>query len=313
MARIIEFKRPSTKYKVQSPRSNFARLTTHPSNDRSVRVGLALSGGAARGIAHVGVIRALLEHSIPIDALAGASAGALVGGAYAAGLSVAELEEMALKFRWRHMARVAFSRLGLQSNARMEKYLRARLPVNRFEDLKVPFAAMVTDLRAGVSIALRDTGDLAFAIRASCCLPALHVPVRDAEGRLLVDGGLVSNIPIGVVRELGADIVIGVDVGADGARFMEAPRTALGVLTQAFVAVERIVSRQESADADLIIIPKVGHIRWDQTRRGRELLQIGYDAGLESIDAIKRIIERRHSTAIMRSVPPALAGGSGTR
>src|SRR5207302_6598633 len=125
------------------------------------RLGLALSGGAARGIAHVGVLRALVEQGISIDAIAGASAGALVGGAYAAGMSIAELQEMALKFRWRHVARIAFSRLGLQSNARMEKFLRARLPVTRFEDLKIPFAAMVTDLGAGAAIALRDCGDLA--------------------------------------------------------------------------------------------------------------------------------------------------------
>src|SRR5229473_8706076 len=93
------------------------------------RLGLALSGGAARGIAHVGVLRALEENLIPIDAIAGASAGALIGGAYAAGLSIAQLEEMARKFRWRHTARFSLSRLGLQSNARMEAFLRARLPV----------------------------------------------------------------------------------------------------------------------------------------------------------------------------------------
>src|SRR5437868_11482101 len=98
-----------------------------------VRVGLALSGGAARGIAHVGVLRALLENNIPIDAIAGASAGALVGGSYAAGLSIDDLEKMARDFRWRRTARLSFSRLGLQSNARMEKFLRANLPVTSFE------------------------------------------------------------------------------------------------------------------------------------------------------------------------------------
>src|SRR5947209_11049881 len=113
------------------------------------RVGLALSGGAARGIAHVGVLRALIENNIPIDAIAGASAGALVGGSYAAGLSIDDLEKMAHEFRWRRTARLSFSRLGLQSNARMEKFLRANLPVTRFEELKIPFAAMVTDLRKG--------------------------------------------------------------------------------------------------------------------------------------------------------------------
>ena len=128
------------------------------------RIGLALSGGAARGIAHVGVLRALEENSIPIDAIAGASAGALIGGAYAAGLSIAELEDMARKFRWRHMGRLSFSRLGLQSNAPLEKFLRARLPVTRFEDLRIPFAALATDLQTGTAVAMRDRGD--FPLRA---------------------------------------------------------------------------------------------------------------------------------------------------
>jgi NTE family protein len=265
------------------------------------RIGLALSGGAARGIAHVGVLRALEEHEIPVDAIAGASAGALVGGAYAAGLTIDELEKLAREFRWRRMARFSFSRLGLQSNARMEKFLRARLPVTRFEDLKIPFIAMATDLRSGTAVPLRD-GDIAFAIRASTCLPALYVPVRDPSGRLLVDGGLVANLPISYVRELGAEIVIAVDVGADGARFMESPRTALGVLTQTFVAVERIVSSQERDNADLIIAPKVGHIRWDETRRADEFVKIGYEAALESIDAIKEIIDRRTATRVSKPV-----------
>ena len=261
-------------------------ITTRP------RIGLALSGGAARGIAHVGVLRALEENNIPIHAIAGASAGALIGGAYAAGLSISELEEMARKFRWRHTARFSFSRLGLQSNARMEVFLRARLPVTRFEELRIPFAALATDLREGTPIVLRDTGDLLFAIRASCCLPALHVPVRDRNGRLLVDGGLVANLPISYTRALGADIVIAVDVGADGAKFMDRPKTALGVLTQTFVAVERIVSNQERDKADILIAPRVGHIRWDQTRRAAELSKAGYEAGLESIERIKAIVER---------------------
>src|SRR5882672_10876620 len=257
------------------------------------RVGLALSGGAARGAAHIGVLRALEENEVPIDAIAGASAGALIGGMYAAGLSVAQLEAMARQFRWRHMGRPSCSRLGLQSNARMEKFLRANLPVTRFEDLRIPFAALATDLADGTAVVMRDKGDLTFAIRASVCLPAFYVPVRDPDGRLLVDGGLVANLPISYVRDLGVDIVIAVDVGADGARFMNRPRTALGVLTQVFVAVERIVSNQEAAKADLIIAPKVGHIRWDETRRSEEFLKIGYEAGLQSIDRIKDLVERK--------------------
>lgn len=268
-------------------------MLSKPLIDDRPRVGLALSGGAARGIAHVGVLRALTEHEIPIDAIAGASAGALVGGSYAAGLSISQLEEMSRKFRWRHTARLSFSRLGLQSNARMEDFLRARLPVTRFEDLKIPFAAMVTDLKDGTAVVLRDTGDVPFAIRASCCLPALYVPCRSPDGRWFVDGGLVANLPISYTRRLGADVVIAVDVGADGARFMDLPRTALGVLTQTFVAVERIVSNQEKGNADLVIVPKVGHIRWDETRRADELAQVGYEAAIESMDRIKSLVAAR--------------------
>ena len=154
-------------------------------------------------------------------------------------------------------------------------------------------SALATDLSNGTAVVLRDSGDIPLAIRASNCLPAFYVPVRDPEGRLLVDGGLVANLPISYVRDLGADIVIAVDVGADGARFMNRPRTALGVLTQVFVAVERIVSNQEAAKADLIITPKVGHIRWDETRRAEEFLKIGYEAALESIDQIKKLVKRR--------------------
>ena len=264
-----------------------------PPKSNRPRIGLALSGGAARGIAHVGVLRALEENAIPIDAIAGASAGALIGGAYAAGLSIAQLEAMARKFRWRHISRFSFSRLGLQSNAPMEKFLRNSLPVTRFEELRIPFAALATDLQTGTAVVFRDQGDLTIAIRASNCLPAFYVPVRDGEGRLLVDGGLVANLPISYTRDLGADIVIAVDVGADGARFMDRPRTALGVMTQVFVAVERIVSDQEKEKADLIITPKVGHIRWDETRRAEEFLKIGYETARESIDQIKDLIEQK--------------------
>ena len=254
------------------------------------RIGLALSGGAGRGIAHVGVLRALTENQIPIDAIAGASAGALAGGSFAAGLSIDELEEMARGFRWRHTQRFSFSRLGLQSNAGLEKFLRAKLPVTRFEDLKVPFAAMVTDLLKGELIVLRDRGDLPFAIRASCCIPFLITPVKDAEGRLLIDGGIVANLPISQTRDLGADIVIAVDVNSDSIRFFANPRTALGVLAYTFVAVERIVSNQERQDADVLITPKIGHIRWDQTRRSNELIKLGYEAGLAAIDEIRAVI-----------------------
>jgi NTE family protein len=281
------------------------------STDNRPRIGLALSGGAARGIAHVGVLRAFEENRIPIDMIAGASVGALIGGAYASGLSIAELESLARNFRWRHTSRLSFSRLGLQSNAPMEKFLRERLPVTRFEDLKIPFAAIVMDLQKGTPVVFRDEGDLPFAIRASACIPAIYTPIREPTGRWLVDGGLIANLPISFTRELGADVVIAVDVNLDGVQFFEDPRTALGVLAHVFVAVERIVSNQERADADVLITPKVGHIRWDQTRRADELVKAGYDAAIVSMNEIKTIVKK---TDLAHTSPtPALAGGSNIR
>jgi NTE family protein len=258
--------------------------------DKRPCVGLALSGGAARGIAHVGVLRALEENNVPVDAIAGASAGALIGGCYAAGLSIDELTTMARAFRWRHTARLSFSRLGFQTNAKMEKFLRAHLPVTRFEDLKIRFAALTMDLQKGTAVVFRDEGDVPFAIRASTCIPAIYTPVRDSQGRWLVDGGLVASLPISYARDLGADVVIASDVNFDGARFFEDPKTAMGVMAHTFVAVERIVANQDRADADVLITPKVGHIRWDQTRRAEELLQAGYDAAMESMAKIKSLI-----------------------
>src|SRR5687768_1552097 len=123
---------------------------------RRPTIGLALSGGAARGIAHVGVLRALSENNIPIDYVAGTSAGSLVGGAFASGMPLDQIEDLGRKMRWRDVGRVTMSRLGVQSNERLEQYLRDRLPVTRFEDLPVPFAAVATELKTGMAVVLRD-------------------------------------------------------------------------------------------------------------------------------------------------------------
>ena len=185
-----------------------------PTSNTRPRVGLALSGGAARGAAHVGVLRVFEEHGIPVDCISGVSAGSLVGGAYAAGVSLDELEEFALRMRWRDFGRVTLSTQGVQSNARMEEFIRARFPATRFEDLAIPFAAVATDLTTGAAVVLKDEGDLGFAIRASCAVPGWYVPVVDDAGRQLVDGGIVANLPVRALRKFQPppDILVGVDV-----------------------------------------------------------------------------------------------------
>jgi NTE family protein len=270
---------------------------------KRLRVGLALSGGAARGAAHVGVLKVLAEAGITIDAVAGTSAGALVGGAFASGMRVAELEELGREMRWRNFGRMTLSRLGVQSNARMEEYIRERFPVTRFEEMPIPFAAVATDLHTGLPVVMRDEGDVAFAIRASCAVPGWYVPVTDAHGRQLVDGGLVANLPAAAARSLDPDIVIAVDVNFEGAKFLGPPQSAIGVLVQSIMVVQRTVTSHEGRNADIVIRPKVGHIRWDEMTRAAEMIAAGEEAARAELASIRALLAppvEEHPTWIQR-------------
>ena len=271
----------------------------------SLRIGLALSGGAARGMAHVGVLRALLEHDIPIHCIAGTSAGSIVAGAFASGMPIDEIEEFGRALRWRDIGRVTMSRLGVQSNERLEQYLRARLPVTKFEELRIPFAAVATDLATGEAVVMKDEGDVPFAIRASCTIPGWYVPVLDQQGRQLVDGGLVAVIPSTVTRELGADVVIAVDVNSEGATFITPSSSVIGVLLQSMMVVQKTASSYQLGMSDFVISPKVGHIRWDEMGRAEELMEAGYQAGIESIPKVREVIDRFLKSAT--SVVPEFA------
>lgn len=257
------------------------------------KIGLALSGGAARGLAHVGVLRALIENDIHIDCVAGTSAGSIVAGAFASGLAIEEIEDFGRKLRWRDVGRVTMSRLGVQSNERLEQYLRERLPVSRFEDMPVPYAAVATDLKTGTAVVMRDHGDVPFAIRASCTIPGWYVPVIDPQGRQLVDGGLVMVVPSSVARSLGADVVIAVDVNREGATFLgsSGSGSVIGVLLQSIMVVQKTASSYQLERSDLVISPKVGHIRWDEMGRREELIAAGYEAGLQNIPKIKELLD----------------------
>lgn len=254
------------------------------------RVGLALSGGVARGIAHIGVLQVLEEHHIPVDYIAGTSAGAVVAAGYAAGMPMAEIAEIGRSLRWRDMGRVTLSRLGVQSNARLEEFVRARLPVKRFEEMRIPLAMVATDLHSGSAVVMTE-GDVAFAIRASCAVPGWYVPVTDPHGRQLVDGGLVANIPTAAVRSLGADLVIAVDVNSEGAKFLGPPHSIVGVLVQSMMVVQRTAAIHQLHDADVVIRPRTGHMRWDEWGRAEEFIALGQQAARSTIERIKHLLE----------------------
>lgn len=254
------------------------------------KIGLALSGGAARGFAHLGVLKVLREHDVPIDFIAGTSAGSIAGGALASGLSVEEIIQMGRKIGWFSMTRFSFSPMGLLSNAALGAFVKRHFPVQKFEDLAIPFAAVACDLETGEEVVLKNSGDLATAIRASCAIPGVFVPI-DLDGRRLIDGGVVSPVPTKAVRKLGAEIVIAVDVIASGATYWGSPSTLLGVFFQAAMMLLRTAGKHQHYRADVVIIPQIAHLRPDEIGKMDEFIRAGEIAALEKIDEIKQLID----------------------
>lgn len=254
------------------------------------KIGIALSGGGARGFAHVGVLKAFADNDIPIDLVSGVSAGSFVGGALAAGLSADEIIEIGRKIGWFSVAGFSYSPRGLLSNAAMGMFIEKHFPVSRFEDLKLPFAAVACDLETGDEVVLRDEGDLAFAIRASCAIPGVFVPLIDEQGRSLIDGGAATPMPTKAVRKLGADIVIAVDVLTCGSTFWGRPSTLIGTFFQSAMLMIRTASKNQHYRADVIIEPQVAHIRPDEIAKRDELIELGEQAALEKIVEIKDLL-----------------------
>jgi NTE family protein len=252
-------------------------------------IGLALSGGGARGFAHVGVVKVLAEHAIPIDFISGTSVGSVVGGALATGMSANEIETMAHNVRWRNMTRPSLSPIALLSNAPMGKFIRRRFPVERFDDLLKPLAVVACDLKTSERVVMKESGDLVTAIRASCAVPAVFAPIR-SNGRILIDGGVLDPLPVDAVRELGAEIVIAVDLLSSGATFHRMPTTAMGMLFKSAMILLRAASNSNSRPADITIIPDIAHIRPDRLGQRRECQNLGETAAREAIEKIKEMI-----------------------
>lgn len=281
-------------------------------------VGLALGGGGARGYAHIGVIRTLVTHQIPIDVIAGTSMGAVIGGAYACGVDLQKLEKILKSLDVNRLLGIPDTTLrGLESLAgkTASEYLFKRADWRTyeperlkqlyeflmlftgdcdFENLSIPTAVIACDIDTGEEVVLRS-GKLYRAIAASMAFPGIHPPVHH-NGRFLVDGGLVNKIPVDVAAALGADIAIAVDVGA-------APNagvtTSLDVLIQSQAITSRELVRlkmelmRQRLGAKLIVIrPAVDRVRMFQLRQLELPIQAGERATLESLDLIEEIIQK---------------------
>jgi NTE family protein len=250
------------------------------------RVGLALSGGFARGIAHIGVLRVLEEHHIPIDVIAGTSVGALIGAAYASGTTLDEMERQAKETRFTDFGRWTLSRVGLASNQKIEEFLARFSAAKRFEDLRIPLTIVATDLGAGNTVYFTQ-GDLGTAVRASCAYPGLFVPVT-LNGRILVDGFLTEPVPVEGARRAGADIVIAVNLSS---RVVEAkPKSMFEIIGRAFSIVQQSTDFTWRRTADVVIEPQVMQFLWDEFSRTPELIAAGESAARVALPAIRAAI-----------------------
>src|SRR5258708_3193248 len=204
-------------------------------HDRA-RIGVALGGGFARGIAHLGVLRVLQEENIPVDFLTGTSSGALLAISFASGHTIPEIERQAQATRFKDFGNWKLSWLGLASNQKLEHYPRKFLGVSTFEDLKIPLAIAATDLATGEAVYFSH-GQLGPALRASCAYPGMFVPV-EIEGRMLVDGFLAAPVPVDAAPSLGADMVM--------AGFLEAATTATPSRTVAVIVLSFAILQRHS-------------------------------------------------------------------
>jgi NTE family protein len=258
------------------------------------RVGLALAGGFARGIAHIGVLRVLREAGIPIDVVAGTSVGALIGSAFCGGATFDEMQRIAGATKFADFGRWTPSWLGLATNQRLEKFLAKFTPVATFEELSTPLAIAATDLNAGISI-YYTRGPIGPPLRASCAYPGLFVPIQ-FEGRTLVDGFLTAPVPIEGALLLGADVVIAVYLESSNT---EQPRTFTDVLSRSFNIIQHHADLTWRQQADVIIEPDVTPYVWDDFTKTPEMVAAGEAAARAALPQIRAAIsgEKRDSAA----------------
>ncbi len=258
------------------------------------RVGLALSGGFARGIAHIGVLRALEQARIPIDCISGTSSGSLIATGYAAGVPLEEMERVAADTSFADFGRYTPSWLGLATNKRLEGYLARMTPATTFEEMRIPLAISATDLKQGIAV-YYTAGPLAPVLRGSCAYPGLFVPI-EYDGRKLVDGFLTAPVPVEGAALLGADIVIAIYLEAGS---VSEPRTVADVISRSFTIIQRHADIGWRQSADVIIEPEVKHFVWDDFSKWADLIAAGEVAAARALPKIREAlvekVERRVS------------------
>ncbi len=258
---------------------------------KTKKIGLALGGGGARGLAHIGVLKALEAANIPIHAIAGTSMGALVGAWYAATGEIRQLEDIFLKVREGDMAsttKIFWKHDGvLFKNKAITDTVENGIKGKQFKDCIIPFAAVATDVKNGDEIVMSD-GNVSEAVHASIAVPFVFPPVQ-SDSRLLMDGGFVNPVPADIVRKMGADFVIAVDVTTGWVNISEQAidlKNAYRFMDKVITAIEYQVARERMQSADLIIHPAVSNFDWLDFPRAGEIIRTGYDETRRSLKSI---------------------------
>jgi NTE family protein len=251
-------------------------------------IGLALGGGFARGIAHVGVLKVLEKEGIPIRVVAGTSVGALIGAVYCSGVSIPELVEIAHSVRFTSFARWTVSRYGFASNERMVAFLDRILKVKSFEELRIPLGVAATDFNNGEGVVFHS-GSIVDPVRASCAYPGMFLPVI-IGGRHLVDGMLSYPVPSSPVREMGADRVIAVHLKGSWSNH-GAPRHLFDVIGQSFAIAQDAMSSLWRRAADLVIEPDVAGFAYDDFKRADDLIRVGEAAMRAALPEVRKWLQ----------------------
>lgn len=255
------------------------------------KVGWALGGGAMRGLAHLGVLQVLQENEIPIDFIAGTSIGAVIGGIYVCGTDLKMLLRLASEMNEKDYLDYALPKQGLIKGNRFQELIQLLTKNYTFEQIKIPFASVATNLMDGEKVVIQ-TGLLSHAIRASMSVPLVFEPVQWSDDMLLVDGSAVERVPIRTARDMGADVVIGVDVGYRGGPVQEKmPTTALGYAIMSADIMGWSMSKLQEKEADLMILPNVYSLSATSFSNSEEIIDCGKKAAEEALPAIKKLLE----------------------
>ena len=293
---------------VQAFGRELSRKTTPVAASPIPAIGVALGGGFARGIAHIGVLKVLEQEGIPVRVITGTSVGALIGACYCSGLTPAEMEDVARNTRFTSFARWTLSRCGFASNDRMIAYLTRTLKCKTFEDLRIPLGVTATNFNTGEGVVFHS-GSMIDPVRASCAYPGMFLPV-EIRGRYFIDGMLSHPVPTRPAREMGADRVLAVHLKGTWANGGP-PRHLFEVIGQSFAIAQDAMSSLWREAADLVIEPDVAGFGYDDFKRADDLVRAGEVAMRAALPEVRKWIatpakaadEASKTAAVSRPAP----------